>query len=380
MSDDPKLKEDLSAFLLENGWSRRTSKDGQVVRFQMTNAGLDKPVNIYFTKRSEEQYRDSDEIEEALTTIRQFYGIPFGELRHRMATLVQRDSRIGLHPRDFVTSRVPDRYVLDDTIDMQVASSMVVYMRSLVEDAAVAEVELTGTRTKASVRSAKSYVEACRFGHTFRGSFGFQVECPLHEAVQFDLFGVSKPLGRKVSQRIALSMEAVTDAFLRDDLSRLTQPSLVTARMCIDLADFLEGTGVSSFNLGVSFDASLAIGIPSRNTEFELKAASVPMLREAAERLAPLAEEEQVNVVGRIIELRATGIPLEEHDRSKRLVTIQWDADEGRRKVQVELNSHDYVEAIRAHENGLHVQIKGTLVRRRKRSVLTQASQFNVLD
>jgi len=380
MKNDPKLEADLMAFLLENGWSRKVSKDRQVVRFQMTNAGLDKPVNIYFTEGSGEQHRNPLEIEEALATVRQFYGIPFGELRHRVDTLAQRDSRIGLHPRDFVTSRVPDRYVVDDTIDMQVASSLIVYMRSLVEGAAVAEVELGGAFTNASVRSAKSYVEACRFGHTFRGSFGFQVECPLHEAVQFDLFGAGRPLGRKVSQRIALAMEAVTDAFLRDDVSRLTQPSILTARMCNDLADFLEETRVSSFNVGVAFDASFATEVPTRNTEFEVTAASVPILREAAERLQPLPEEQHVNVVGRVVELKAAGIPLAENDSSKRLVTIQWDADEGRRKVQLELNPQDYADAIRAHENGHHVQVKGTLVRKRKRSALTETSEFKVLD
>ncbi|WP_043623623.1 hypothetical protein [Ensifer sp. ZNC0028] len=380
MSNDPKLKADLMTFLRENGWSRQISKDRQVVRFQMTNAGLDKPVNIYFTEKAGAHHRDRIEVEEALTTVRQFYGIPFAELRHRMDTLARGGSRIGLHPRDFVTSRVPDRYVVDDTIEMQVASSMVAYMKSLVEGAAIAEVELTGSFTNASVRSAKSYVDACRFGHTFRGSFGFQVECPLHEAVQFDMFEVERPLGRKVSQRIALAMEAVTEAFIRDDISRLTQPSLVTARMCADLADFLEETGVSSFNLGVAFDAALAIEERSENPEFEVKAASIPMLREAAQRLEPLPEEQQVNVVGRIIELKAAGIPLAENDDSKRLVTIQWDSDEGRRKVQLELNSQDYADAIRAHENGLHVQVKGTLVRRSRRSSLTETGPFKVLD
>lgn len=380
MSNAPKLKEDLMKFLQENGWSRQISNDRQVVRFQMTGAGLDKPVNIYFTRRASERHLDRDEVEEALITVRQYYGIPFAELRHRMETLARGEVRVGLHPRDFVTSRVPDRYVVDDTIEMSVASSMIAYMKSLVEGAAIAEVELTGTFTSASIRSAKSYVDACRFGHTFRGSFGFQVECPLYEAIQFDMFEVEKPLGRMISQRIALAMEAVTEAFIRNDVSRLTQPSLVTARMCADLADFLEETGVSSFSLGVEFDAALAIEAHSPNAEFEVKAASIPMLRDAAQRLEPPPPDEPVNVVGRVIELKAAGIPLAEDDDSKRLVTIQWDGDEGRRKVQLELSSQDYAEAIRAHEGGLHVQVKGTLVRKSRRSSLTETGQFKVLD
>ncbi|ARO21940.1 hypothetical protein TAL182_CH00105 [Rhizobium sp. TAL182] len=375
---DTALQSDLIAFLQENGWKRQLSKDGRVVRFQMADPSLSKPVSIYFTPNSSEPGIERAQLDEALATIRQFYGISFGDLRHRFETLIRGGSRVGLHPRDLVTSRVPDRYVQDDTIEMSVASSMVAYMKELVSGAAIAEVVSTTDATSAVLRSAKGYVEECRFGHTFRGSFGFQVECPLYEAVQFDLFGVEKPLGRKISERIALAMAAVTDAFVQEDLSPLIH-SPVSARMCSDLADFLEESGVASFNLGVFFDGGLAFQPPAR-TEFDVTAASVPMLREAAAQLEPVPADAPVNVVGRIVELKAAGIPLAEDDDHKRSIVIQWDAPEGRRRIRLDLDPHQYAEAIRAHEAGLHVQVRGTLTYKGKRAELVDATPLNVLD
>jgi len=375
------LKSEVMRFLRENGWARNISKNKKVLRYQKADSNLNKPVSIYFTiSRSDST---PSELEEALSTIRQYYGISFAELRHRIATLAISQARSSAIPRDFVTTRVPDFYVRDDTIDISIAFSTIGYLRSLVEGAAIAEAELEGDFNRAGVRSAKEYSESCRFGHTFRGSFGFQVECPLNETQQlsFDLFEVEKPLGRKVSERISAGMSSLAAAFEMEDAgSIVARREGLTSRMCTDLADFLESSQLSSIRLAVEYDTSLPSSVGTTITDFHVRGASIPLLREATKLLEPEPEERPVNVIGRVVVLKASGRPMAEDEVTKRLVTIHWESGEGARNVQVELSPREYQEAIRAHEGGSHVQAKGSLMKRGNRYTLSDLSSFTVLE
>lgn len=379
MSTDTKLKSEIMRFLQDNGWSRRLSASKGLLRFQIEDRNLSKPVSIYFSTDNKSYENMREELNEALSTIHQYYGIAFPELRHRMNTLFAARARSEIYPRDFVTTRIPDRYVRDDSVDLSIALSAVGYLRNLVAGAAVAESEGGAS----SRPQAKDYAEACRFGHTFRGSFGFQIECPLIEASQMtlDIFEADRPFGRKVSERIARSMQGLAQAFREDDPTVLVrQGNGLTARMCRDLITFLQSSGLSSIAMGIEYDRYLLPIVSVPDTEFSVSAAFIPLLREASELLSPVPIEETVSIVGRVIVLRASGNPLAADDSSRRIVTVRWDSDSGGRNVQVELEPHEYAQAIRAHERGLHVHIRGLLKNESSKFTLVEMSSFEVLD
>ena len=76
---------------------------------------------------------------------------------------------------DRVLSRVPDSMVVDDSVHLVNAASFITYIRELL--AATYTTQMQPAAFYQRVRpEAVRYADRCRFGHTFRGSFGFTVE------------------------------------------------------------------------------------------------------------------------------------------------------------------------------------------------------------
>lgn len=377
------LRSEIVRFLRNNGWSRKISKAGDLVRYMKDDKSFDKPVYIYFSIKNVEKIDSSREVNEALAVIRQYYGMPFAEVRHRMSSLSSVMNSVDLFRKDSVTSRVPDKYVFEDTIDISIATATVSYLRSLIEGAVAADLK-DSIKSQAYVSNAKNYAKGCRFGHTFRGSFGFLVECPLEEPVQlaFDIFDADVPLGRRVSERIATGLSSLSVA-LKDD-----RPDIITnavgglsARMCKQLADYIEATEMTSIQLGVEFDQTIESKNRDRYNSFLIDKSSTGMLREAERLLLSQDDDEiPVNIVGRVIALRSLSNPMEISDTSSREITIQWENDSKKKNTSAHLVAQDYAEAIRAHEKGFHVQVKGTLGNAGSRSVFTSVLDFRVLD
>src|ERR1019366_3045382 len=80
---------------------------------------------------------------------------------------------------DVVRSRIPDELVSDDTIQLVSANNYIGGVKNLL--AATATTELRPEPYFLRIlKDANAYAEQCRFGHTFRGSFGFTIESPVN--------------------------------------------------------------------------------------------------------------------------------------------------------------------------------------------------------
>src|SRR5208282_1846916 len=65
------------------------------------------------------------------------------------------------------------------------------------------------------------YADSCRFGHTFRGSFGFTIESPVIPNIEPTLPQIEQPapFERRVMQRFAHAVRVVSEAVRSDDQS-----------------------------------------------------------------------------------------------------------------------------------------------------------------
>ena len=68
--------------------------------------------------------------------------------------------------------------VFDDTILLEVATGYITGIRSQLAATATTEIQPDPFFLRVK-KEATQYADACRFGHTFRGSFGFTVESPI---------------------------------------------------------------------------------------------------------------------------------------------------------------------------------------------------------
>lgn len=164
---------------------------------------------------------------------------------------------------DVVRSCIPDPQVFNESIRLEAARSFVVGIRNVLASAATTELQPRPYFLRQK-KEATEYADRCRFGHTFRGSFGFTVESPLQPNDQITLFGTPPPpFERRVIQRFARGLQLVSAAVSADSTAPIIQSTGTgfSANVCEQLASLVEQTSQS----GMAFDFSFSPEWPSEN-------------------------------------------------------------------------------------------------------------------
>ena len=93
---------------------------------------------------------------------------------------------------DVVQSRIPNSLVADDTIRLESAKNFINWMKELLATTATTEIRPLAFFGRLN-KDAVAYSDRCRFGHTYRGSFGFTIESPVTPNTGETLFGADSP-------------------------------------------------------------------------------------------------------------------------------------------------------------------------------------------
>lgn len=228
--------------------------------------------------------------------------------------------------------------------------------------------------------SATDNLQAFRFGHTFRGSFGFTV---FSHAVQqnqtLDMLS-PKSLPRRVNERVARGLKLLQQAVSTEDADVLTNSyeSAFNAKMCDALVEMI-GEGSARFACSFAWASAVPaseelINLPA----FILGGAEAEMLEYVAGRLKEVEPEEQ-SFVGLVTNLHCPKNPGEE--RSRRVVAIKGKHPEhGTLDVYVDLGPRRYLTAIDAHKVGASIQVVGKLARKGTRWSMTDIKKLVVVD
>ncbi len=283
---------------------------------------------------------------------------------------------------DVVKSRVPDEQVYGDTINLKQASSYTARMRELLAGGATTEI-MPGAYFWRVKKKGSEYAENCRFGHTFKGSFGFTIESPVLQNTHLVLPGMEEfqepPFERRVIQRLARGIRVLQEAASIEDPGVVVKAyeTGLSANMCEYLADLVEQTSPSG--LGFSFTFS-----PEWPTEPFREAFIGPRHIQVA-RIAAKAMREQLpprpeTVNGRVIRLQNEADPTDLSDVTlAREVVIHWESEDGDLNVKVALSPSDYLAAAEAHPRGQSVEVKGALERRGWRWIIVSPTDFRIL-
>lgn len=286
---------------------------------------------------------------------------------------------------DVLRSRIPDALVVDDSIRLEMAQTFVLGIRGVL--AATAHTELEPLpyflRTK---KEASDYANRCRFGHTFRGSFGFTVESPIEPAIQSVLPGIdpAPPFERRVIQRLVRGLEAVSEAVSIDSTDPITNTTKTgfSANVCEQLAALVDGTSPNGIVFDFSFSPEWkgAPAIHGSSEHFMIGPRQVEAVRAAAKVLRSRITSWDETVFGRVIRLASQADPSDLMDMmGDREVAILWSSEAtGDIAVRASLNPAEYLQAVEAHAAGRAVEVSGTLERRGRRWVLLNPINFQV--
>ena len=135
--------------------------------------------------------------------------------------------------------------------------------------------------------SGRFYADDCRFGHTFRGSFGFTIKSPIVPNLSPTMPGVEEqaPLERRIMQRIARGVNHIAQAGVERDPAVIfdNYQTGFSANVCEDFVDLMGAVGGQSLAFEFSFSPEWrpAPDIASK-VHVELAPVHVQLVKDAA--------------------------------------------------------------------------------------------------
>jgi hypothetical protein len=284
---------------------------------------------------------------------------------------------------DIVRSRIPDELVLEDTIYLESARNYINGMKDLLAATATTELRPQPFFGRAS-KEATEYSEQCRFGHTYRGSFGFTIESPLTPDKTASLPGIDPPLPfeRRVVQRLALGIQHVCESVERENVKPLVEGFRdgFGANGCDRFASLVRSTAYSGMSFGFIFSPEWKLPeILRASLQFTVGPRHVEMARAAADALRGESLETRADVTGPVVRLQNEADP---SDLSAIMgegeISILYSSDYGDIHVRVTLSPPDYLKAVEAHRLGRSVRVSGTLVHHGRYWYLNKPSPLTV--
>lgn len=285
---------------------------------------------------------------------------------------------------DVVRSRIPDTLVHNDTIHLEIAANYTAGIKSLLSSIATTQIDPLPYFLRVR-KEAKDFADNCRFGHTFRGSFGFTIESAIapNDEPALPEMGQTAPFERLVIQRFARGMQSLCDAVRKDDPATLVAEAKFgfSANAYEQLASLIEETSPGGMDFAFSFSPEwVAPPELSKARDFSIGQPHVEVARTAAKLLRTEFVPRPEKVFGRVVRLESEADPSDLlNPAGEREIAIQWtSADLGDIQVRVRLVPKDYLLALGAHASGRPVSVTGTLEKRGRPWVLTSPTEFEV--
>lgn len=287
----------------------------------------------------------------------------FAVIVRRIAALEERDPAavavsVEREYQDIQNYRISDRHVIDDSVSLEAASTLLTSARRLIRAAAT-----TARRPRAYIGSnysspADVIASRARLSHTREGSFVLPVVMPVDpptpgEDEVFTNEMVIEPGERRVTRTLATAIAALDSIAVRPDrepdadgLYELVQRG-VSRELVAAVRAVANDSGVNAFD--ASFEWAPGLGSPGRIPDrIVISSDASSLLGRLEDRLAVTPPDENQSVSGLIAEIRhlpddPTGEIAIRTIRNNRLVEVRITVRE-----EVILNSHDWAKQGRA--------------------------------
>ena len=270
--------------------------------------------------------------------------------------------------RDVLEIRLEAVQGNEQLLPLEYASELIAKYRRFVGFAAAAESNPRKFFAKLT-SGGRDFAQHCMFGHTFVGSFGLTIECPLGLEADLPLPDLppQRPFRRAVIERIATGQLDMVDAVREHDPEILVKNHRAgfCGNMCELLADVCGISGRRKICHSIKWASELP---PPANLSRDeepviLDERSYDVLRAASESLQRVEEpDEDKEVFGRITRLKSEIPPVktQEFRLSARTVVVLWEVERGQPlHINIELPLELYRLACDAHKNGKKIRVFG---------------------
>jgi len=364
---------DLRRYLLRKGWSPERHPNGriEVLKTKPNNDGDFSTVTL----PSSIEYSNS-----ASMLIEAFKSIA----THENTAPDQLLNRLRRWGKDVLLARLFKIQGNENSLPLRVAAEGITRLKDFIGYAAYTQSEPKPFFDKAGGVSS-AFTNQCRFGHTFQGSFGLTIECPVEvvPVLPMDQNPQIIPFERQVFDRIANGLSILRTSIDRDSLDPMLQGYRLgfSANMCRALTEtyeLLEGRRIE-YNILWNPELESANEVSWRPFLFEGRAHE--FAREAAKELEKSEILEDSLIEGTIVQLRSDLPPgLDEQAEFEHVITMSWVRERDQVvRIRIPLAPTQYIQACDAHKEGRRIRIYGVPEKAGKYWSLTKPHDFTVL-
>lgn len=293
---------------------------------------------------------------EALGVVAEAFGMP----KRVLAISIER------WDMDIINSRLNSKRESIASIPLSLATIVIDNLRSFLGYAAYTQITPKKFFPRAG-KAASEFVASCNFGHTYEGSFGMTIECPLSSlrqlAISEDL--VDAPFERQVTIRIAEGYRQLQEAKKTGNPNILIDgyTTGMNANMLRALVDIYENVAPAlEIEYSVNWATELTPPATYADTpRLQFDGLAHEISRYAADALEREDEEQQAQIVSYVVSLTSE-MPLSEgiQDEFDHVITLDWEREKGARvRVRVALPAGEYKKACDAHKNGKKIIVSG---------------------
>lgn len=286
---------------------------------------------------------------------------------------------------DLIRVSVSDKIIKGGTIPLALATDFITGLKDLMAYSATSE-ELKACCFQRTIKKGMEFSEACRFGHTFVGSFGFSVACPLERKNQEYLMeGIEDPpFERKVTQRLYKGLARAQEAFRKEDISCIVEgySTGLSANMADQIASLHEVAKNNDVRYAFTWSPEWKVDAETlKNPTIDIDYNFAEFMRSAAKSMREEEERISSEFVGLVVGLKSKNIPSEDDENlSSREVTIHLEGDNPvAPEIKFISTKDDYLAAVEAHKNGKKIKIYGVAEKIGKRWQILEYKDFSVV-
>jgi hypothetical protein len=254
----------------------------------------------------------------------------------------------------------------DDSLPLDIASEWISRMRQLLAASAYTERDPRPSFEKTGAQGSE-FAHHCRFGHTFKGSFGLSIESPVFANPSIPELEMStgQPFERRVFERIARGIKNLRDAINGDSIDIMLESYTtgLNANMCRALSEAYEAVDGRRIEYLFTWSSEIPVAedISGLNA-FIFDGRANEFAKATALQLEQQDDYEEQLIEGRIYQLKSKEPenPTFEMLQTDRVITVKW-----RRKgapgksIRVPLSAEDYQSACDAHRDGQMIEVSG---------------------
>lgn len=286
--------------------------------------------------------------------------------------------------RDILRARFLRLLGHEDSLPLDIAAEAIGGLREFIGYAAYTHSDPRPFFDKAGAISAQ-FAQHCRFGHTFAGSFGLTVECPLDVTPVLTMEGNEPdvPFERQIFERVANGLRTLQEAVQKESLDPLLNGyrSGLNANMCRTLADIYEVADGRRIEYDLSWSPELRPRIERQWAPVLFEGRAYEVARVAAAALETAETYPESLIEGRIVMLKSEMPPgLDDQFEFEHVITMYWEREKGQTvRIKVPLSPAEYIRACDAHKEGLPIRVFGVPEKSGKFWTLTRVHGFVAL-